>query len=158
MSYAVHPDRSVALKNGDCRYHGPKYSVALLASISSRSLTIRHASRSAPGRAYTRRSRLKHDSRDRPIASRPARLSSADRLNDRSGNRDLLRGIDERHRRHGSRPPPPLGLDRYPLTFIAAIRRQPAVADVPLQARRVDRRGDLADQFAVDRGGPLHGV
>jgi hypothetical protein len=27
MSYAVQPHRSVASKNGDFRYHGPKYSV-----------------------------------------------------------------------------------------------------------------------------------
>src|SRR5262245_51469426 len=40
MSYAVHPARRVASKNGDFRYQGPKYSVALLSSISLRSLTI----------------------------------------------------------------------------------------------------------------------
>ncbi len=44
MSYAVQPARSVDLKNGDCRYQGPKYNVALFASISSRSFTICGAS------------------------------------------------------------------------------------------------------------------
>src|SRR5438132_7263410 len=29
MSYAVHPSRRVASKNGERRYHGPKYSVVL---------------------------------------------------------------------------------------------------------------------------------
>jgi len=29
MSYALHPSRSVASKNGDRRYHGPKNSVVL---------------------------------------------------------------------------------------------------------------------------------
>ena len=40
MSYDVQPARRVALKNGDWRYHGPKYSVALFSSISWRSFTI----------------------------------------------------------------------------------------------------------------------
>jgi hypothetical protein len=38
MSYAVHPAARVASKNGERRYHGPKYRVALFSSISGRSL------------------------------------------------------------------------------------------------------------------------
>jgi hypothetical protein len=40
----------VALKKGDCRYHGPKYSVALFASISGRSFAIVGASSIATDR------------------------------------------------------------------------------------------------------------
>jgi hypothetical protein len=32
MSYALQPHRSVASKNGDLRYHGPKYNVVETAS------------------------------------------------------------------------------------------------------------------------------
>src|SRR6266576_2995666 len=141
MSYAVHPARSVALKNGDCRYHGPKYSVALFASISSRSLTIEQPPENVRP-ASTPGFLLEAWFNGRPTCKSIDAVSSADALNEASGNRDLLRWIHERHRGHGGRPGPPFGSNRHGLTFAAVRRGEPAVADVLLQSWRVDRRRD----------------
>src|SRR6266550_6066817 len=86
MSYAVQPARSVDLKNGDCRYQGPKYSVALFVSISSRSFTIvgyllRVRPDTAPGRPQV----LNHDSRRTPSASAALERTPGTVLNTRSG-------------------------------------------------------------------------
>src|SRR6266480_2541615 len=157
MSYAVHPARSVALKNGDCRYHGPKYSVALLASISSRSLTIEQPPESSgPGDA--RRSRVEASFRGRRGCKSTDAASRAGRLNAASGNGDVLRRIHEGHRGDGGGPRTPLGLHGHGLALVATARREPAVPDVQLQTRRVDRRRDLADLLPIDRCRPLHRV
>src|SRR5688572_12303333 len=84
MSYEVHPARRVAWKNGDCRYHGPKYRVALFSSISWRSLTMKHSSVRAASDRSVRLPGLNHDSNHHRSASR-ATLSEAERrLNARS--------------------------------------------------------------------------
>src|SRR5215208_2973388 len=64
MSYAVQPARRVASKNGDRRYHGPKYRVALCSSISGRSFVTvfppwQPSFDPTPDRAFTG-SRLRH--------------------------------------------------------------------------------------------------
>src|SRR5919198_1608707 len=144
MSYAVQPARRVASKNGDRRYQGPKYRVALFASISGRSFAMAQLLRGRWGW-------LNHGSIGMPDASPcspPACSGAIERQLEAGGalgERDRLVRVHERHRDDGGGPAPPFGLDRDPLAVAGTIGRKPAVADVLPEARRVDRRCHLAD-------------
>src|SRR3954454_16505212 len=73
-------------------------------------------------------------------------------------DRDLLARVDEGHLgdRPGARAPLCLDVDGGP--ELRELARQPAVADVPLQPRRVDGGRDLSDAVAPALRGPLHVV
>src|SRR5688572_7192725 len=93
----------------------------------------------------------------RPHARRLLR-AGRDHVRTASGNRNLFLRIHERHLPYRRRPPPPLRLHLDPGPEPRLRRRQPAVADVPAQPRRIDRRRHLADLLATVHDRPLHVV